>query len=34
MPTGKKKNTMRREIRSYIQKRIADGTYRSRDRIV
>ncbi len=34
MPTGKKKNTMRREIRSYIQKRIADGTYRSGDRIV
>ena len=34
MGTERKRSTMRREIRAYIQRRIADGTFRPGDRIV
>ena len=34
MPAGQRKSTMRREIRTYIQRQIAQGVYRPGDRIV
>ena len=34
MPTDRKKGTMRREIRAYIQRQIAEGAYRPGERIV
>ena len=34
MPAGRRKGTMRREIRTYIQDQIARGVYRPGDRIV
>ena len=34
MPTDRKKGTMRREIRAYIQRQIAEGVYRPGERIV
>ena len=34
MPTDRKKSTMRREIRTYIQRQIAEGAYRPGERIV